>query len=488
MMKDPLRILLVSAEATPFAKTGGLADVASALARFLVGAGHDARLVMPLYSRVEKAGVELEDEPAFRDVPLELGPRSFRISASTAELPGSRARVWFIRCPELYARPEIYGSGGDEHLRFALLSRAAIALCQYGKWAPHVVHCNDWHTGLLPLYLKVRYAWDRLLERTRSVLTIHNIGYQGVFPAATLGELDLEGERHLLDQDDLKNGVVGFLKNGIHHADALTTVSETYAREIQTSELGMGLENALRARGSVLRGIVNGIDHDEWDPERDPRIPHRFSRTNLAGKERCKRDLLAKFDLEPTERSPLFGIVSRLTAQKGFDLLPDVLTVLLQRNDARLIVLGSGEERYESYFQWLRDTLPTKVAFWRGYNEDLAHWIEAGSDLFLMPSRYEPCGLNQMYSMRYGTVPVVRATGGLADTVKPFDRVSGEGTGFLFEEFSSQALFAAIRRALDVWADRPAWLRLVQSGMRQDFSWQRQGEHYVRLYRSLAGR
>ncbi len=485
-MKDPLRILLVASEATPFAKTGGLADVASALLRALVAAGHDARLVMPLYRRVQESGVALAPDPALGGMSVELGPRSFAFAGESATLGGG-ARVWLVRCPELFGRPEIYGSAPDEHLRFALLSRAAAGFCQHWGWAPDVVHCNDWHTALLPLYLKVRYGWDRLFERTKTVLTIHNIGYQGVFPAATLGELGLETERHLLDQDDLQRGVVNFLRTGLVHADRLTTVSETYAREIQTSELGMGLEKVLRARADALVGIVNGIDDEEWDPERDPRIPHRFTRADLSGKERCKRDLLAKFDLEPGARAPLLGIVSRLTGQKGFELLPDVLPVLLQRHDVRLVVLGSGEERYESYFQWLRDTYPARVGVYRGYSEDLAHWIEAGSDLFLMPSRYEPCGLNQMYSMRYGTIPVVRKTGGLADTVRPFDRASGQGTGFVFEEFGSQALLDAVRRALEAYADERAWRRLVQNAMAADFSWRRQAGHYVRLYRSLAG-
>ena len=487
-MKDPLRILLVASEVTPFAKTGGLADVSAALARYLVGAGHDVRLVMPMYSRVQKGDHSFEPERRLQDVPIELGDRKFSFSVSTAPLPASEARVWFLRCPELYGDDEIYGSGPDEHLRFALLCRASLSICQLDQWAPDIVHCNDWHTGLLPLYLKVRYAWDSLFENTKSILTIHNIGYQGLFPEDTLGDLDLAGERHLLDQEDLENGHVSYLKTGLVYADALTTVSETYAREIQTEEFGMGLQDVLQARSDALSGIVNGVDYSEWDPATDERIPHSFSVADMSGKAACKKALLEKFELDVDPNAPLFGVVSRLTGQKGFELLPDVLTVLLQRENMRLIVLGSGEEKYENYFQWLRDTYPEKVGVYRGYSEDLAHQIEAASDMFLMPSRYEPCGLNQMYSLRYGTVPIVRATGGLADTVEAYDPRTGRGTGFRFDDFTSQALFDAVKQALQVYGDREAWSRLVKNGMEQDFSWERQGRHYVDLYERLLGR
>jgi len=487
-MKEPMRILLLSSEVAPFAKTGGLADVSAALARFLVQAGHDVRLVMPMYGRVRKGGWGFEPYPSLQDVPLELGPHRYQFSVSTARPSGSEARVWFVRCPELYGADEIYGSGEDEHVRFAFLGRAALAACQHDRWSPDVVHCNDWHTGLVPLYLKVRLAWDALFENTKSVLTIHNLGYQGVFSAEALADLDLDGEQHLLDQDDLESGYFSFLKTGIVYADALTTVSETYAREIQTPELGMGLQDVLRARSDALHGIVNGIDTDEWDPATDRYLPHHFTADDLAGKAACKLDLLRQFELDADGRAPLLAIVSRLTAQKGFELLPDVLPVVLQRRDVRLIVLGSGEKKYESYFQWLRDAYPRKVGVYHGYSEELAHRIEAGSDLFLMPSRYEPCGLNQMYSLRYGTVPIVRATGGLSDTVQPFDRASGEGTGFSFVEFQARALLDTVWKALDTYEDPDAWRLLVTSGMARDHSWSRQGRRYARLYEELAGR
>jgi len=485
---QPLRILLVSSEITPFAKTGGLADVSAAVARYLAREGHDVRVVMPMYSRVVAEGREFRPIPGLEGVEVRLGWRNLRFSALASRLPNSELDVTFLRCPELYDRAGIYTQDADEHVRFAFLSRAPLVACQHLGWAPDVVHCNDWHTGLLPLYLRVAFGWDRLFERTRTVLTIHNIGYQGVFSTGVLGELDLESDRHLLYREDLDAGRINFLKTGLVYADALTTVSATYAREIQGEEYGMGLHDVLRRRADSLFGIVNGIDPDEWDPSKDPLIRYTYTADDLSGKARDKEELLRGFDLHYDPAAPTIGIVSRLTAQKGFDLLPEVLPGILDREDARLVALGTGDEGLERWFQRLRDARPARVAYYRGYNEGLAHRIEAGSDVFLMPSRYEPCGLNQMYSLRYGTVPVVRRTGGLADTVQPYDPRTGEGTGFLFDDYSPQALADCLRECFTVYRRPDAWRRLVRAGMRQDFSWDRQGRHYVRLYERLAGR
>ncbi len=486
------RIALVSSELAPFAKTGGLADVAAGLSRYLRTAGHDVRLFLPLYRSIREGGWPLEPSKHVPEIELSFGSRTYTFSISTTPLPapdGSIARrapyVHLVDCPALFDRPGIYTQDGDEPLRFALLSRAAIETCQRMQWAPDVFHLNDWHTGLLPLTLRTLYAWDRLFEQTRTVMTIHNIGYQGVFDVSVLEELGLMDQRRHLDQDDLREGKVNFLKTGLLHADAITTVSRRYAEEIQTPEYGMGLDGILRRRKDVLHGIVNGIDYGDWNPETDTLIPHRYTADDLEGKRDNKRALLESFSLAFDERVPVLGIVSRLTHQKGFDLLPVVLPVLLQREDLRVLVLGSGEASHEEYFQWLRDTWPTKVGIYRGYDNDLAHRIEAGADMFLMPSRYEPCGLNQMYSLKYGTVPIVRRTGGLADTVEPFDSATGEGTGFLFDAFESEALHAALREALGVWQEPETWARLVKNGMAQDFSWERQGPLYEALYEAL---
>jgi starch synthase len=319
-------------------------------------------------------------------------------------------------------------------------------------------------------------------------LTIHNIGYQGVFSEAVLPGLNLGGERHLLDANDLSHGIVNFLRTGLKWADALATVSRTYAKEIQTPELGMGLDEVLRRRGKVLTGIVNGVDYGDWDPATDPLISANYTATDLSGKAEVKRDLLADFGLSGDERVPLLGIVSRMTGQKGFDLLPEALGALFPQRSFQLVVLGSGERELESFFQRLRDAHPDRVAVFRGHDNVLAHRIEAAADMFLMPSRYEPCGLNQMYSLKYGTVPIVRRTGGLADTVEPFDPATGTGTGFLFDAFTPAALYEAMTAALTLFEDRGSWTTLMRNGMARDYSWERQGPEYEALYRAIVAR
>ncbi|KAA3612438.1 MAG: glycogen synthase GlgA [Planctomycetota bacterium] len=480
-----LKICLVSSELAPFAKTGGLADVCSALARSLTDADQDIRVYLPMYRRIREGSWPLQPLAGLQDFPLTLGGQRRHVSISSVHLPDSKVEVRLVRCPELFDGDDLYGEGEEEALRFALLTRAALDCCQYEQWAPDILHCHDWHAALGPLYLKTWYAWDKLFERTRTVLTIHNIGYQGVFSSDILESLDLEDCRDLLYREDLEDGVINFLKTGLLYADALTTVSRTYAREIQTEEFGMGLEDLLRARNDSLVGIVNGVDYQEWNPDTDTLIPENYSAEDLRGKQRCKQALLEKMDLAPDPKGPVMGIVSRLTYQKGFELLPDILSVLLKEQDVRLVVLGSGEPKYQDYFQWLHESLPNKVAFYNGYSNELAHWIEAGSDLFLMPSRYEPCGLNQMYSLKYGTIPIVRRTGGLADTVVQFDRNGSSGTGFLFDGFEAEGLLVALQQALQIFQDPPAWQALQQNAMNQDYSWEKQVREYLSLFQEL---
>jgi starch synthase len=491
----PLRLALCASEVAPFAKTGGLADVSLGLGRWLgkkapqsnpaMGPGHDVRLFLPLYQRIAKSGLKTTPLAKAQNIDVRFPQRTIRFSIQQAMLPQSEVPVWFVDCKELYDRDGIYTEDGDEALRFAFLSRAVLETCQRLQWAPDVVHCNDWHTALLPLYLRTTYAWDKLFSQTKTLLTIHNIGYQGMFKDSVLDVLGLGEQRAHVHHGDLRDGRLSFLKTGVLHATKLSTVSRTYAREIQTAEFGMGMEELLRSRSGDLVGIVNGVDYGEWNPATDPRIPHHFSADDLGGKMKMKAALLQRFSLPFEPRAPVFAVVSRLTAQKGFELFADSIPVFLQREDMRLCVLGSGEEKHEKYFQWLRDTWPQKVGIYRGFEENLAHWIEAGSDVFLMPSRFEPCGLNQMYSLRYGTPPIVRRTGGLADTVEPWDPHTQTGTGFLFDQYSSQALAGTIDWALRNWRDQRGWQKLVQNGMRQDFSWDRQGPEYVALYRSL---
>jgi starch synthase len=476
-----LRICLAASEATPFAKTGGLGDVASALARYLTKDGHDARLFVPLYGRIDRRGFVPVD--FLHNVPLRMGDRAYTFSVWAGTLPPDGPAVYFVECPALFGRQEIYSQQGDEHLRFGLLSHAALECCQRMGFAPHVVHCNDWHTALMPLLLRTVYAWDGLFARTKTVLTLHNLAYQGVFPAEVAGDLSLRGREALLPQDDLRRGRLSFMTTGLVHANALTVVSPTHAREVQTEEYGFGLDPILRTRG--VTGILNGVDYEQWSPERDPHIAAPFSIQDLAGKSVCRIALLDEAELAPEPAGPVFGIVSRLTSQKGLDLVPAALARILAHDDVRLVVLGGGDQRMAQSFRDLARTFPRKVRFREGYDEPFAHRIEAGADAFLMPSRFEPCGLNQMYSLRYGTVPLVRRTGGLADTVSLFDPDTGRGTGIVFEHANAEGIRWAAETAVRLFRDRRTWRTIQLQGMAQDFSWTRQIQQYVSLYRRL---
>lgn len=480
-----MRVCLVSSEVAPFAKTGGLGDVAAALARYLKKHGHDARLFLPLYGSVKPSGQAFVPVSFLQDVPLALGSRRYTYSVFTAPLPGTDCWVYFVACPPLYGREGIYSNQGDEHLRFAFLSRAALESCQRMGFAPHVVHCNDWHAAMIPLWLKTQYQWDRLFAETKTVLTIHNLGYQGGFPAEVIPDLGLAGRESWLHQADLRRGRVSFMVTGILYADAITAVSRTYAREIQTPEHGFGLDPLLRARADHVFGIVNGVDVDIWSPEIDAHLPARYSAADLSGKAVCRARLLADSGLAPDPKGPVLGVVSRLTAQKGFDLFPEVMPRVLAENDVRLVVLGSGSDEIAGMFRGFERAFPGKVRFQQGYDEPQAHRIEAGADVFLMPSRFEPCGLNQMYSLRYGTVPVVRRTGGLADTVVQWDPDTGRGTGVLFDHYNAAGFRWAVETALRLFRDRAAWRSMQVQGMSEDFSWDRRIEEYVALYGRL---
>jgi starch synthase len=481
---NKIKIFLACSEFTPLAKTGGLADVASALSSFFESAGHDIRVLMPFYASIDLAGLEIEIVPELQNLEMTMGDRVIHYWIVRARSEGPGPDVHLLQCPELYGGDELY-AGPDEHLRFILLSRAAIEMCQQLKYAPDIFHCHDWHTALVPVYLKTMYSWDRMFSATKSVLTLHNIGYQGVFGAGVLHDMGLAGSAAELDQEDLQQDRVNFLKTGVMHADLLTTVSPTYAREILEPEYGMGLESYLRRRSESVIGILNGVDYAEWSPEHDPLIPFPYSIKDLDGKEQNKQALLEEMGMEYEFDRPLAGVVTRLTYQKGIDLMQQVIPDLLSSRNFSLVVLGSGEDEYEQFLHWLQDEFPGRVGFYQGFNNQLAHRIEAGSDLFLMPSRYEPCGLNQMYSLRYGTVPVVRATGGLADSVQHFDQGSGAGTGVVFHDYDANGLRWAMNTALDFYSHKNAWRRMVFNGMARDYSWQEQGKIYLERFSRL---
>ena len=483
----PYRVCFVTAEYAPLAKTGGLADVSSALTRYLHRRGDDVRVFIPFYRRIAERRLRLSPVDFLQHLPLTIGRREYRYSVLTGAAPGSDLPLYFIDCPALYDRPGVYSVEADEHRRFLLLTRAALECCQRMAFAPHILHCNDWHTAFGPLLLRSSFTWDRLFAATRSVLTIHNIAYQGIFGAGDASDLGLGAAVSLLHQQDLVAGRINTLLHGVMYADLVTTVSPGYAREICTPEYGAGLDGFLRVRGDRVVGILNGVDYDEWSPETDAYLPLHFSRDDLAGKAELKRLFLAKLGFESGPRTLLVGLVSRLVAQKGIELLAPVLPEALRTRDLNFVALGTGELQYEQFLGTLQHAYPSSVVYHRGYSEELAHWIEAAGDAFLMPSRYEPCGLNQMYSLRYGTVPIVRRTGGLADSVVHYSPATGAGTGVVFEHFDAPALRWALDFALDLHRQPLHWRRIVQNGMAQDFSWERQGALYIEQYRMLAG-
>jgi starch synthase len=472
-----MRILFVASEGLPFSKTGGLADVIEALPKALVGQGHDVAVVLPRYRNNQLKNLLIKS----LSVPMGTTLR-FPAVADGGRPAG--VQYFFVDDPDYFDRDQLYGVAGrdypDNAERFAEFARGAIELAKQ-LWLPDVIHCHDWQSGLVPVLLRTAYAADQQLFPIPVIFTIHNMGYHGLFARDVLARIGLPDSLFRVDGLEFF-GHVNYLKGGLVFSDYLTTVSRKYAQEIQTTEYGHGLDGVVRTRADHLVGILNGVDYSIWNPEVDGLIAARYSARDLSGKQACKRDLLAQFQLpEENLTRPLIGIVSRFADQKGFDLLALVADELMQE-DLAVVALGAGEAKHERMFRELAQQFPERLSVKIAYDNTLAHKIEAGADMFLMPSRYEPCGLNQIYSLRYGTVPVVRATGGLDDTIEPFDPVSGRGTGFKFSEYTGPALLAAVREALAAYADKRAWQRLQTNGMAQDFSWNASALEYARLY------
>ncbi len=466
------RVLMVSSEASPFAKTGGLGDVLGALPAALARRGDDVVVVLPRYRAAEIP----RTERILYSMPLNAG--AHRFDAAVDQLTWQGVRYLFIDCPPLYGRSGIYNEQGidyaDNHIRFAILNLAALGIAR-NIFRPDVFHAHDWPAGLLPCYLRSAFVNDPTFYGAKCILTIHNLGYQGNFPSWTLGDLGLDPS--LYHPEGLEFfGRLSFLKAGIVWSDWMTTVSPTYAREIQTPEFGFSFDGLLRSRAYKLSGILNGVDYSEWDPSNDPYIPAHYSREDLSGKRACKKALLDALGLPPDLNRPLIGVVSRFVHQKGFDLFGEIAGEVSDE-DVALAVLGSGETEVEDMFRGLARARPDKFGVRIGYDNALAHLIEAGSDMFLMPSRYEPSGLSQMYSLRYGTVPIVRATGGLEDSV------DGD-SGFKFHGYAPEAMLAAIREALGAFRDRQSWTVRMQRGMAKDFSWDVAAAKYQELYRA----
>ncbi len=471
---------MVSPEAGPWAKTGGLADVVGALPAELARIGNTVARVLPRYRAVKAA-------PAKRVIPslrIPLGRRYFDVAI--LELKTGETTTYFVDQPALFDRPGLYGDSRgdfpDNHIRFAVLAKAALEISRR-LFGADIIHCHDWQASLVPAYLKDPRISDPHFLGVRTLLTIHNLGYQGIFDRAALDDIGLPPEYYSLSGMEFY-GRINFLKAGIVWADRLNTVSRRYAEEIQTPAYGFGLDGLLRERRNVLTGILNGVDYNQWNPETDPHIPAKYSATDLSGKTTCKAALLGEMGLpgKAIDR-PLLGIISRFTGQKGFDLIAEAARDLFS-DDVHLVALGNGEAQWEDLFRNLQAEFPDRVAVRFGYDDALAHRIEAGADVFLMPSRYEPCGLNQIYSLRYGTVPVVRATGGLDDTIVGFP--APDATGFKFLDYNGKALLDAIRQACAEWENREAWTAMIVRGMKKDFSWTASAGEYSLLYRLLA--
>ncbi len=478
-----MKILMVTSELAPYAKVGGLADMVSSLSKALSTCHHDVRVVCPLYGSIRKeASWSAHETPLV--VNLGWGQKGY-CRRWEGQLPGSKVKLYFLEHEQYYGRPEIYsgpwGAHADNGERFAFLSRAALDLCYSLDWIPDVIHAHDWPGGLVPVYLNTLEE-GKALSRSASVFTVHNMKHHGLFERSILDFAGLPDS--VFKSDGLEAmGFVNFLKGGLYYATKLSTVSPSYAKEMQTPEFGHGLDPAVRFRSGDLVGILNGIDLEHWSPEIDEYLPQRYSAQDLTGKLQCKHVLQKRLGLQEDSHILTFAAIARMDPQKGLDLLAESIPRVMDSMHAQVIILGMGEQDLEHWFLELSYRYPGRVAVYIGYDSALAHLIEAGADVFIMPSRFEPCGLNQMYSMRYGTPPIVRATGGLLDTVSSYKEGTGKGTGFVFHEASAEALYYTMGWACSTYYDRPQEFRALQiNGMQEDFSWNHSARSYELLY------
>lgn len=477
-----MKICFVSSESDPFVKTGGLADVSGSLPIALENLGCELKLFLPYYDLIDSNRFNIKPIDGLKNIKTKIGDKTIEFNLYTCKLQNTSIDVFFIDCPGYFHRKKVYTNDADEDERFILFQNAVLISLQLLDWAPDVIHCNDWQTGLIPAYLKKNYSADGFFSKTVSVFSIHNIAYQGLFDKSSFLKANFPkddfqpfGPFELYDK-------FCFIKAGISFAEIVTTVSQTYAEEIQTPELGCGLEGVLVNRKDNLYGIINGINNKVWNPALDKLIPQNYSFSTFADKVKNKKLFLEKAKLEFNENTPLLGIVSRFAWQKGFELFEPIMEKLLL-NNLQIVVLGEGEKKYEDYFENISSKYPEKIKAFVEYNNDIAHQITAASDIFLMPSKYEPCGLNQMYSLQYGTVPVVRKTGGLADTVKDIYEYPETGNGFNFIDIDPGQFYDAIIRALNCFKNKTTWMKIVQNGMHEDFSWNNSAKKYLDIYK-----
>lgn len=488
-----LKILFVTSEVVPFVKTGGLADVSSALPQKLQELGHEVRIVLPKYGAVDERRFKIHEVVRLKDLTTTIGKKEVTFSLRSSFLVGSKARVqiYFLDNHEYFgSRHSLYNDQQtgkefkDNDERFILLSKSVFELVKKLGWVPDIIHCNDWQTGLIPIYKKVLYNDDELLKNVKTLLTIHNINIQGVFPKTSFQKAGLPEELNN-DKELLFNGKLNMLHAGLKYADAISTVSETYAKELcKIPDASAGLKDDLCKRKKDFFGIVNGIDPLVWNPEKDKKIHKKFTVKNLEKKLINKEFIEEKFGFDYDENIPLIGMISRLDDNKGFDLLKKAFKELMQL-DLRLVILGTGDKKYQKFFEDAAIKYSNKFACYIGFDDDIAHQIEAGADMFLMPSKYEPCGLNQMYSLVYGTIPIVRETGGLADTVKNYNPSTKSGNGIVFKKYDEKELVKTIKKALALYKDKKAWERLMKTGMKSNFTWLKSAKNYVNVYKKI---
>lgn len=478
-MNQKLRVTYVSAEIYPFAKSGESADVASSLPKYLSNLGMEISIFMPRYRRPEIESFPMECVTQELRVPV--GEEKVKASVYKSEL--GKNDIYFIDNPKYFWREDVYGTGKGEYLdndeRFVFFNRAVLEFLLQTKTPVDIIHCNSWPTALIPVFLKTQYSSKTLFKKTATVFTLHNVAYQGAFPPDSLTLTGLNWN-YFNPQQLAFNGKFNFLKAGVMFSDVLNTVSSAYKKEIQT-ENGLGLEGILNSRMKVFYSIRNGVDYEIWNPETDPHIAANYSASNLKGKGKCKRDLIKEFGLSISSGIPLIGVVSYLSAQKGLDLILEAMDELMKMK-VGLVILGKGDEKYETQLQDMHRKYPKKMGVRFELSPILSHKVAAGADISLIPSLYEPCGLNQLYSFKYGTVPVVRATGGLKETVKNFSRKTGKGNGFVFREYSSSAMLKALEEAMGCYAEPETWQKIMQEGFRKDFSWKTAAKKYAKLY------
>ncbi|OGW79442.1 MAG: starch synthase [Omnitrophica bacterium GWA2_52_8] len=483
-----MKVAFVASEMVPFAKTGGLADVTGTLCREIASLGHDVVAFLPRYKSIDPQRLELKVEIKRLSIPV--GSENELCRVLSYQDDKSKIRVYLVDHPEFYCRDELYGTGlgdyPDNDRRFIYFQRAVLETIKAKNIRLDVIHCHDWQSGLIPVYLKTLYREEPVFEKVKTVLSIHNLGYQGNFPPDSMPLTGLDWDQFKMDRLEFY-GKVSFLKAGILDADAVATVSERYAEEIQTKEFSCGMDGVFRRRHDKIYGILNGIDPDEWNPKEDYDLVARYDGTSLEKKKENKRALQRENRLEENEATPLVGVISRLADQKGIDILLPALETILDMG-CQFVLLGTGEERYHHLLREFAKKRKSQTGIHIVFDSKMAKRMYAGCDMLLLPSYYEPCGLGQLIALRFGTIPVVRATGGLADTIIEFDPKKGTGNGFRFEDYSSEALVAACQRALKIYTDKKAWPKLLENAVACDFSWTRSAKKYVELYRELAER